>query len=176
MKTIIVTGGLGSGKTTVCSLLRRAGIPVYDCDSAAKSLYVRYPELGAMVVPDIFNRPEDLERLENALFPLLLDDFNAWAEESGREVVAFESATVLQKKFFDNFGDYVLLVEAPEAVRLERAVARGGQRQDMQRRIALQTDQRNNPRVDFILNNDSSVEHAGEQIDEFLKKINYYGN
>ena len=46
MKTVAVTGGIGSGKSTVCRLLSSRGIPVYDCDSSAKGLYDRDPSLA----------------------------------------------------------------------------------------------------------------------------------
>lgn len=173
MKIIVVTGGIGSGKSLVSGMLSCKGVPVYDCDTRAKAMYELHPELKSLLVADIFSKPEALERLENALFPFLMDDFREWAGFQKREFVAMESATLLQKKFFDNFGDYVLLVDAPVQLRLQRAVQRGGNEQDILRRMDLQGDNRNNPRVDFILDNDASVQDAEAQLDKFLKKINY---
>ena len=57
MKTVIVTGGIGSGKSAVCALLKKRGVPVYDCDAKAKELYGRRPSL--------------VSRLEKALGALL---------------------------------------------------------------------------------------------------------
>lgn len=203
-KVIIVTGGIGSGKSVACRFLSQKGVPVYDCDSRAKALYDVYPRLRDMVVPGIFDRPDALKALEDALFPLLMKDFENWKRERELEqlqsqplktevfFVAFESATVLQKEFFDNFGDYVMLVDAPSNVRLERAAVRalrrdgGGAdsaatdaelellRTDIRRRMALQPDNRSNPRVTFILENTGSLEDVEPQIDRFLEKINYY--
>ena len=45
MKTVIVTGGIGSGKSAVCALLQERGIPVYECDARTKGLYARRPSL-----------------------------------------------------------------------------------------------------------------------------------
>lgn len=197
MKVIVVTGGIGSGKSEVCRILESRGIPVYDCDSRAKALYDRYAHLREMLVPGIFGNIAALTALENALFPLLMEDFRAWASQMGAAVVAFESATVLQKRFFDGFGDIVVLVDAPEHLRLERAVKRAmakagigaGEvtdaetdqqierlRSDIRRRMALQPSERDNPRVDFIIDNSASVKDAEAQTDKFLKSINYYGN
>lgn len=194
MKVIVVTGGIGSGKSEVCHILESRGIPVYDCDSRAKALYGRYAHLREMLVPGIFGNVEALTALENALFPLLMEDFREWASQTGAAVVAFESATVLQKRFFDGFGDIVVLVDAPEHLRLERAVKRAmakagivgaGEgaderiekiRADIRRRMALQPSERDNPRVDFIIDNSASVKDAEAQTDKFLKSINYYGN
>lgn len=173
MKVLIVTGGIGSGKSLVSAMLAERGIPVYDSDTKAKALYDVHPHLKRMICPDIFAKPQALKALEDAVYPLLMEDFRKWAEEQGRELVAMESAIILQKEFFDNFGDYVLLVEAPQELRLERAVQRGGRRDDMQKRMGLQCSQKDNPRVDFIIDNSSSVKHAEEQLDKFLKEIDY---
>lgn len=174
MKTIIVTGPIGAGKSYVSLMLKEYGIPVYDCDSAVKEIYSGNGELAAMVTEDIFSNPEKLERLENALFPVLMEDFLGWAEASGKEFVAFESATILQKKFFDGFGDYVLLVYAPEELRISRAMSRGGiSMKSLAERMALQVDQRRNPRVSFILDNSGDGKIVREQLEKFLNGINY---
>lgn len=176
MKVIVVTGGIGSGKSAICRFLESRGIPVYDSDSRCKALYDRFPALKEMIVPDMFRHPERLRTLEEAVYPLLKDDFGAWVLEQGAEFVAFESAVVLQKEEFRDFGDYVLLVDAAPGLRLERAMLRGGEKGDMIRRMALQRDERSNPRVDFVIENDGSLHDAEAQTDKFLKTINYYGN
>lgn len=173
MKVVIVTGNIGSGKTLVCGMMSSRGIPVYDCDAHAKALYLTHPELAAMVRPGIFADPEALTALENALFPVLLEDFNAWMKAQSGEFVVMESATILQKPFFDGVGDYVLWVDAPLELRLERIMSRGGiTRESALQRIALQHDMSSNPRVTMIIRNDSSVEELTKQIDKFLKTLN----
>lgn len=147
---------------------------MYDCDSRAKALYAVHPSLAAMVTSDIFSDSAALSSLEDALYPLLMEDFNNWASECGVEFVAMESAILLQKKFFDPFGDYVLLVDAPADVRAERVARRGNvSRDSLVKRMALQQDQRDNPRVDFIIENTGDVKALEEKVDEFLKVINY---
>lgn len=174
MKTIVVTGGIGSGKTTVCDCLSRHGIPVYDCDSRAKALYVEHPSLAAMVKPDIFRDAPALDELERALYPLLMEDFRSWASEQGGEYVVMESAILLQKKYFDSFGDFVLLVDAPPQVRMDRVARRGNvSRESLAERMALQQEQRDNPRVDFIIDNMGDEAAIEEKVDEFLNAINY---
>lgn len=173
MKVLIITGGLGSGKSMISACLAERGVPVYDCDSRAKALYEVYPSLKAMLCADIFSQPLKLKALEDALFPLLMKDFREWAAGQGKELVGMESATILQKSFFDGFGDWVMLVEAPLELRVERAVARGGEEADIRRRIALQADHSSNPRVSVRIDNSSSREYAEEQVDKFLKYINY---
>lgn len=174
MKTIVVTGGIGSGKSCVCAFLAGRGIPVYDSDSRAKDIYRRFPSLAAMVTPDIFNDPNGLDQLEKRLYPVLLDDFRNWCGRQCTPFVAFESALVLQKPFFDGFGDVVLLVTAPDDVRLARAVARGNvSAESAKDRMRLQRDERYNPRVDYIIENVGSENDLKLKVEEFLDKINY---
>lgn len=116
MRTFAITGGIGSGKSTVCSFLRDRGIPVYDSDSSAKRLYreddslldsieeafgcsVRTPE----GYPDfrrlasiVFSFPDKLSVLESLVHPVVLKDFKRWRalqatlfEESARDTSFF---------------------------------------------------------------------------------------
>lgn len=98
MMTVAVTGGIGSGKSTVCSLLSGRGIPVYDTDSTAKRLYVEDDSLldaiegafGCSVrLPDgspdkarlssiVFSSKEKLAILEGIVHPAVLRDFIRW--------------------------------------------------------------------------------------------------
>lgn len=144
---IIVTGRIGSGKSAVCRLLRERGIPVYDCDSRTKSLYLRKPAMTAalekalgipLLLPDgrldreglaslIFRDPSARERLEAIVYPEVLKDFRRWKRRQGAvPFVVLESAVILSKPVFDGLAQAVVSVEAPEAVRLQRILARDG--------------------------------------------------
>lgn len=172
MKVIVVTGNIGSGKSLVSSMLEDRGVPVYDCDSKAKALYKTHPELAALLRDDLFVNKAALSALENALFPVLMDDFRAWAAGCAAEVVAIESATILQKPFFDGLGDYVIWVSADREVRLERIMARGGiSRQSALERMELQGDESKNPRVSVVIENNGSVEELALKVENFLKTI-----
>lgn len=174
MKVIVVTGGIGSGKSLVCSYLEELGLPVYDSDSRVKKLYCSYPELASMASADIFEKPDELKRLEDALYPVLLEDFNAWKNMHSGEWVVLESAVILQKEFFNNFGDVVVLVDAPEELRIARAVQRGTVSEaSIKQRISLQREERHNPRVDFIIDNIGSEKELEDKVNNFLKYINY---
>lgn len=98
MRTVAVTGGIGSGKSVVCSVLSERGIPVYDSDSEAKSLYSKDASLLSDVeeafgcglrLPDgsfdrvklaelVFSSPERLRLLESIVHPAVLKDFIRW--------------------------------------------------------------------------------------------------
>ena len=98
MRTVAVTGGIGSGKSVVCSVLSERGIPVYDSDSEAKALYSKDNSLLSAVeeafgcglrLPDgsfdrarlaevVFSSPERLRLLESIVHPAVLKDFIRW--------------------------------------------------------------------------------------------------
>ncbi len=105
MKTVAVTGGIGSGKSTVCSMLASRGIPVYDSDSAAKRLYLADRTLlddieeafgcgirqsdgtldKAKLSSIVFSAPEKLKTLNGIVHPAVLRDFKRWnAMQSSR--------------------------------------------------------------------------------------------
>ena len=197
MKVVVVTGGIGSGKSLVCRMLAEKGIPVYEADKRAKLLYVGVPSMlddieaslgvtlrdsngdfvPAILAEVIFRDKTALKKVEDILFPVMKKDFAQWSEAQGKEVTAFESATVLEKPQFDGFGDIVLLVDAPVEVRRSRAMQRDGvseeairmrlKAQPMMNRLSQgETD----PRIDHVLLNDSTEEDLERKLDEFIEK------
>lgn len=182
---IIVTGGIGSGKSEVCRILSGSyGFPVYEADRKAKELYVRYPELlnaienalecsfrnssgvfqPSLMAGRIFGNDEAIRTVENLLFPYLIEDFKVFAETSGN-IIIFESATVLEKPQFEGFGDKVILVDAPFELRLERACRRDGAdcdavlaRMKGQKLMNALSEGMSDARIDEIILNNGSVE------------------
>ena len=187
MKILVVTGGIGSGKSEVCRIMCRMGLDLqYNADSRVKMLYTAHPgllediepELGCSLrdhecnfVPSklaarIFEDKDAMTLVEDLVFPALLEDFEFFcSSHHQREIVVFESATVLEKARFEGFGDYVILVDAPFDVRLARACARDNADQEailarmknqslMNSFSAGHTDQR----IDAVIMNDGSLE------------------
>ena len=140
-----VTGGIGSGKSYVCCLLaQRWQLPVYDCDSAAKMLMVSSPrirqQLQELVGDDVYDVGGQLNKgvMSRYLFadaahvkavnaivhPAVKDDFELWASQQTGDVV-MESA-ILVEAGFAKAVDCLVVVEAPLALRIQRAMARDG--------------------------------------------------
>lgn len=137
MKTAI-TGGIGSGKSYVCQLLKERGIDIYDCDSAAKRL-MRTSEqlkarLRALVGDDVYidgrlNKPllaqfllasDNNKQAVNAIVhPAVADDFIA----SGMEWI---ECAILYESGFYRLVDRVVCVTAPRDIRLQRIMNRDG--------------------------------------------------
>lgn len=198
MQILVVTGGIGSGKSQVCRILTdRYGIPVYESDSRAKALYVEMPQmldeiektLGVCLrnssgnfVPKkladvIFCDADALRKVEDIVFPHLKNDFSRWAEAQGKQVVALESATVLEKSQFDGFGDVVLVVDAPKSLRLSRACSRDGldegrilERMAAQPLMNIISEGGSCERVDYVIVNDSTIANLHDKIAEFIEK------
>lgn len=197
MKVVVVTGGIGSGKSLVCRMLAEKGIPVYEADKRAKLLYVEVPSMldgieaslgvrlrdsngdfvPAILAEVIFRDKTALKKVEDILFPVMKKDFARWSEAQGKEVTAFESATVLEKPQFDGFGDIVLLVDAPVEVRSSRAMQRDGvseeaimMRQKAQPMMNRLSQGETDPRIDHVLLNDSTEEELERKLDEFIEK------
>ena len=124
----------------------------------------------------IFNDVSALRKVEEILFPVMMSDFERWAQGKG-EVVAFESATVLEKPQFDGFGDIVLLINAPLSIRTERAALRDSadaakvkQRMSAQPLMNRLSEGESDSRIDFTINNDSAIENLSEKLGDFVEK------
>lgn len=172
---ILCTGGIGSGKSVVTRVFRELGVPCYDCDSAARELYDRDPELLAGVVAlagdevlgedgrldraalasRIFSDRGLLEKVEALVHPAVLRDFERWCENQDSRIVLIESAILLEKPAFDSLPDKVLVVTAPEQVRVGRVMRRDAcTEEQVRRRMAAQwSDAQRIARADLVLEN-----------------------
>ncbi len=145
MKTVIITGGIGSGKSEVCKYLENKGVPVYDCDSKAKELYDKNPSvldsleqvLGCelrladgkldrkLLASIIFNDDKALDKVDGIVHPAVIKDFSQWRDSFGDvPMVIMESALVFGNRPLMSLGDKVVLVTAPNEIRLKRAMSR----------------------------------------------------
>ena len=200
--TIAVTGGIGSGKSLVCSMLERRGVPVYDSDSETKALYETVPGLldrissalgtdvtdgngrldRAKLASEVFSCPEKLNILENMVYPEVKKNFESWRLKKfsdGAPVVAMESALVLEKPFFRDLFDKILLVDAPVEQRLQRAMHRDGadrdailKRMSMQRLLNDISEGKVSPGADFIIVNDGNIGDLEKKTEEVYIQLN----
>lgn len=192
MKTLVVTGGIGSGKSLVCQYLSQQGIPVYDADARTKRLYDEDPTLipaleQALGLPlrdasgqwdrkalasAVFGDEKRLATLEAVVHPRVYDDFVRWrdSQPATAPFVVMESAIFLQKPLFRPLADRVLLVDAPEGVRLQRVASRDGMAPEaVRQRMAAQTVDAS--AADAVVVNDGSPAELRTRVDEILKTI-----
>ena len=193
MRTVIVTGGIGSGKSAVCALLRKRGIPVYDSDSRVKELYKSRRSLvprlekalgcplrlddgildKARLSALIFSDEGARETLESIVYPILLKDFQRWRSRQEAPFVVLESAIILSKPIFDGLADAVVLVDAPRELRIRRVMERDGvSREQVQRRLEAQDLPLE--KVNVTLSNSGSVEELQQAVDRVFFDKNSY--
>lgn len=195
MKTVIVTGGIGSGKSAVCAMLRERGIPVYDSDSRTKSLYDKYPSLveslesalgQALKLPDstldrkklaavIFSDSSAREKVEAVVYPFVLKDFKRWRSRYGKaHFVVLESAVILSKPVFDGIADAVVLVDAPLELRLQRISLRDGSSMDAALERVKAQEEVPRDKVTEVIVNDSSPERLKAETERVFFDKNSY--
>lgn len=157
MIKIGITGGIGSGKSTVCRLFAAKGVPVYDSDAAAKRLMTgilrepveahfgaeayRNGELDRSYLAGIvFRDPQALADLDAIVHPAVMKDFEAWAAVQQAPYVVLESA-ILFEAGLESAVDRVVAVLAPDELRVERTCRRDTcDAEEVRRRIAAQAD------------------------------------
>lgn len=172
MKTILVTGPIGSGKSEVCAYLVSRGYEVYDCDSRTKMLYSLVPGLKCRIEEQLSVRWEDiatvfgderkLSALEAIVYPYVVADLKAWKAAQDADLVFVESAIALDKPQFNGLYDEVLLVTAPYRLRLSRNPKAAS-------RDALQSFDED--KATYILHNDDSIEDLHDKTDKLLCKL-----
>ena len=198
MKTVILTGGMGSGKSAVCAFLKARGVPVYDSDSRTKALYDRYPALvdalqavlgtglrtadgrldRAKLASLIFRDPARKALVESVVHPAVLRDFRRWKRWQRPKgwtfgpvpFVVLESAIILSCPVFDGVGDRTVLVDASEEIRLARATARDGSDPEAAlRRIRQQRFDLS--RVDAVISNNGTLEELAAETDRVFLNL-----
>lgn len=190
MIKIGITGGIGSGKSVVASLLNLHGIPVYVADTESKLLTDTSPvikeKLTALLGDDlytekglnrkllashIFGNPEYLRQVNAIIHPEVDRHFTAWAQSQKSKICAIESA-ILFESGFNKLVDKSLMVYAPLPLRIERAVARDNAcQEEIIRRIDSQLpDETKRDRSDYVIFNDDK-QALLPQVERFLISI-----
>ena len=176
MLLVGITGGIGSGKTTACLVFEKLGIPVYYADIQAKQLMNTDLELksllegyfGSDIYHDgivdrrrmaeiIFTDRTALEKVNSWVHPAVARDFEHWCTLQAAPYVLEESAILFESNTTHRFGK-IILVTAPDAVRIERVCARDQITSEIAReRIANQwPEEKKIALADYIIYNDNS--------------------
>ncbi|MEN8230390.1 MAG: dephospho-CoA kinase [Bacteroidota bacterium] len=177
MYQVGITGGIGSGKTLVCSIFEKLGIPVYYADSEAKRLMNSDQELVRHIVKlfgedayngaslnreflseMVFGNPELLAKLNSTVHPAVRKDFVLWVESQRDAPYVLEEAAILFESGADRYLDRSVLVYAPEAMRIRRVMQRDGLDEErVRRRMIHQMDETAKMKLaDHIIYNDET--------------------
>ena len=171
-----LTGGIGSGKTTVGRVFRTMGIPVFEADAEGRRLLVNDLRLkhavverfGASVLKEdaidraalasiVFQNAAALKDLNALIHPAVRAAFDRWTSEQGPPYVIMEAA-VLAESGGHRTMDRIVVVSAPEAIRIQRVMERDGVREDAVRaRMANQVSEAERLAIaDHVIHNNDS--------------------
>jgi dephospho-CoA kinase len=175
-----ITGGIGSGKTTVCKIFETLGIPVYYADDRAKALYLENLDLknGIMGLFGIesyfsdgqlnrkwisdlaFQDPELLKKLNALVHPVVHKDGNDWHQAQKNVPYTLKEAALLFESGGDKYLDKIITVYAPKVLRIQRVIKRSEgtmTNEDVEARMAKQmSDEEKKERADFVIYNDGN--------------------
>ncbi|MGH2980148.1 MAG: dephospho-CoA kinase [Solirubrobacterales bacterium] len=187
-----LTGGIGSGKSEALSAFERLGVPTLSTDAVVHDL------LGADEVRDllrerwgdrvvagddvdraavasiVFDRPEELSWLEATIFPLVGERMAAWRakleRDAGPDAVAVVEVPLLFEAGIEAAFDGTVAVVSDEALRAERAAARGHEGVEGRTGRQLPQDEKAQ-RADHVIRNDGTIEDLEEAVREVLAEL-----
>ncbi len=140
-----ITGGIGSGKSTVCSVFKLLGVPVFEADRVAKDLmnsnsdvmdqlirlfgkdiYTENKELDRKKLAKIiFSNDIEREKVNEVVHPAVRKEFKNWVQIQNASYIIHEAAILFESGFY-RMMDFTILVTAPEKMRIDRVTERDG--------------------------------------------------
>lgn len=189
-----ITGGIGTGKSFVSSIFRTIGVPFYDADKAAKQLMVTNSQIkeglckafGSQVyfadgnldrkwlAAQVFLDKEKLALLNSIVHPVVIQEGENWANSQTAHYCLKEAALLIESNSYKAL-DYLILVQAPETMRIERVMQRDSiSRAEVEARMNKQMPEEEKIKyADFIIVNDerSSLVDQIAAIHKQLMKI-----
>ena len=190
MIQIAITGNMGCGKTIICQMMENEGIPVYYSDSRAKQLMNQNESLmrsikdrfgeesyhdGLLnrkwIASIVFDDATALNDLNNLVHPVVQKDYLNWVSQQTKDIVAYESAILIEHGNQGNF-DVVILVQCPKNIRFERIQKRDGLTMDqVQARSRFQwPDEEKIKYADYLIEN-IALEQAKQQLNSVIVSI-----
>ncbi len=190
MVVVGLTGGIGSGKTTVAAYFKALGIPIYVADDEAKALMNRSKIIkqqliqlfGALAYQDgmlnkpylaskIFTDKELLSKMNAIVHPKVASHFKKWLSKQEAPYVIKEVAVIFENNL-ENQYDSIITVVADEALRIERVIKRDTTNKDKIKAIIKNQlpDSVKIDKSDFVITN-SDLKSVKAQVDEINKQI-----
>ncbi len=168
-----ITGGIGCGKTYVCSLFKKLGIEVYNTDEQVKTDIIRRESVKRQVIAEfgddsyfvdgsinrpkfrklLFNDPSKKQIMDRIIEKELFPSIKEWTESKSGPYVLVECA-VLFENGVDKFVDGSIVVTCPMEIRIERLLKRGVSQKDIDNIMRAQwSEEKKIEKADFIINN-----------------------
>jgi|SRR5690554_986704 len=191
MITIGLTGGIGSGKTTIAQWFQEKGIPVYNSDFEAKKLMNENEDLiqqlielfgdetykngeynRSYVASKVFNDKELLNQLNAIVHPAVFKHFDEWMDNQNSSFVVKEAAILFESGSYKDC-DYIISVIADEEKRIDRVAKRDQLNEDQIRsRMKNQwTDEQRIEKSDFIIENNKDLKALKLEFEKVFDEI-----
>lgn len=196
MIRIGLTGGIGTGKSTISLMIKEAKFKIIDADSVARDVLIKYPEILEKVRVEfgegffdwrgdfrrkefgnhIFRFPKQRIKYENIILPYIKNEIMANIEKlqnKGEKIVIVDAPTLIETKLHEEM-DYVVLVTADSSTQLQRIKARDKlSNNDALNRINAQMPlEKKKGFANIIIDNNKDLLYAKEQVDDFIDFIN----
>ena len=183
-----LTGGIGSGKTTIANYFHSFGIPLYIADDEARKLMQSQKIINAIktvfgdgifeketlnrakLAEIVFNEPEKLQKLNAIIHPAVKSDFKEWLlQNKDAPFIIYEAAILFESGNYANC-DYIITVVAPIDTRIERVMKRDKTTRELiiKRMEAQWTDEQRISKSDFVIENED-LKKAKQKVEEILK-------
>ena len=190
MLKVGLTGGIGSGKTTVAEIFYSLGIPVYNSDERAKYLMENDPSLRGAIIEyfgeesyrseglnrlylskEVFSDKSKLQKLNSLVHPVVGNDFAAWCKDQSAPFVVKEAAILIESGGYKGL-DKIIIITASENTRMDRVMDRDNAKaSEVRNRINNQmADSERLEYADFIVNNDGK-EMLIPQVKEVFNRL-----
>ena len=189
-KIIGLTGGIGSGKSTIAKYFESKGIPVYIADTEAKKI-MAFPETIDQIATVfgneikrnnqietkalssiVFNDPEKLQILNSIIHPLVKKHFDDWVNKNNKYPFVIKEAAILFESGSWKYCDKIITITASEETRIKRVMERDhSSREEVLARIKNQwSDTEKISKSDFVIVNENLTD-TEHQFQEILKKL-----
>lgn len=191
-KIIGLTGGIGSGKTTVARFIEEMEYPVYNSDTRAKDLVNESADLKSAIIQllgkqaydenglydrkyvgsVVFSNDELLKQLNAIIHPAVNKDFHDWVKKQSREIIFKETALLFELKL-NLQCDKSLLVTADESIRIKRVMDRDAKTyREVEKVIDNQMPERKKIRLaDYIIENNSDMQHLRLNTEKIMTNL-----
>lgn len=186
-----ITGGIGSGKSTVSEIFTLCGVPVYIADVESKKLVATSPLIKdklitllgedlykgnildkALLASHIFNNKEKLDKVNAIIHPQVKKDYERWLDKNKYCKIVAQEAAILFESGFNKLMDKVVMVYTPLELRIQRTMTRDNTSYEkvLERIQNQMPDEEKAKLSDFVIVNDGTSSLI-EQVQNVIKQL-----
>lgn len=176
MLKVGITGGIGSGKSMVCEIFKKIGVPVYHADLEARNLMASNAQIidqltrifGKKIYRQnkldrerlaalIFNDEEKIQKVNSIVHPIVFEHFFSWVELQKEHTYVIKEAAILFESGAYKHLDKIITITAPEALKIKRVMERDNViESEVRNRMKNQLDEEEKiKRSDYVIINDN---------------------